>query len=110
MTYLCKVYMLLIDFSKHAANWFQSYLSNRSFLINLGNNFSQPVSAPCVVPQGSILGPILFYSIFNICEWHVTSCQMWSFSICRYTCLVCKHKDINKIENQLDKDFCNICD
>ena len=60
--------MLLIDFSKHAANWFQSYLSNRSFLINLGNNFSQPVSAPCVVPQGSILGPILFYSIFNICE------------------------------------------
>ena len=29
-----------IGFSKHAANWFQSYLSNRSFLVNLGNNFS----------------------------------------------------------------------
>ena len=23
---------------------------------------------------------------------------------------VCQHKDINKIENQSNKDFCNICD
>ena len=29
-----------IGFSKHTVNWFQSYLSNRSFLVNLGNNFS----------------------------------------------------------------------
>ena len=26
------------------------------------------------------------------------------------TCLVCQHEDINKIENQLNEDFCNICD
>ena len=26
------------------------------------------------------------------------------------SCLVCKHKDINKIEKQLNEDFCNICD
>ena len=26
------------------------------------------------------------------------------------TRLVCQHKDINKIENQLNEDFCNICD
>ena len=32
-------------------------------------------------------------------------CRRW-FSIC----LVCQHKDINKIENQLNEDFCNICD
>ena len=25
------------------------------------------------------------------------------------TCLVCQHKGINKIENQLNEDFCNIC-
>ena len=29
-------------FSKHIVNWFKSYLFNRSFLVNLGNNFSQP--------------------------------------------------------------------
>ena len=25
-------------------------------------------------------------------------------------CLVCQNKGINKIENQLNEDFCNICD
>ena len=49
-----------IGFSKHTVNWFQSYLSNRSFLVNLGNNFSQPASVCCGVTQGSILGPLLF--------------------------------------------------
>ena len=26
------------------------------------------------------------------------------------SCLTCQHKAINKIENQLNEDFCNICD
>ena len=26
------------------------------------------------------------------------------------SCLVCQHKSINKTENQLNEDFCNICD
>ena len=48
-----------IGFSKHTVNWFQSYLSSRSFLVNVGNNFSQPASVSCGAPQGSILGPLL---------------------------------------------------
>ena len=39
-----------------------------------------------------------------------TSCQMWSFSLCRWYMSFCQHKDSNKIENQLNEDFCNICD
>ena len=50
----------VIGFSKHTVNWFQSYLSNRSFLVNLGNNFSQSRSIFCGVHKGSILGPLLF--------------------------------------------------
>ena len=26
------------------------------------------------------------------------------------TCLVCQHKYINNIENQLNEDYCNVCD
>ena len=33
-----------ICFSKRTVNQFKSYLSNRTFLANLGNNFSQPAS------------------------------------------------------------------
>ena len=49
----------VIDFAKHAVNSFKSYFSNRYFLFNLGNIFSQSTSLSCGVSQGSILGPLL---------------------------------------------------
>ena len=96
-----------IDFSKHMVNWFRSYLFNISFLVNLGNDFSQPASVSCGVPQGSVLGPLLFLIYVNDMSQAV-KCDLFLYA--DDTCLVCQHKDINKIENQLNEDFCNICD
>lgn len=45
---------LCFCFLKHTVNWFKSYLSHRSFPVNLGNIFSQPISASCGVPQCSV--------------------------------------------------------
>ncbi len=39
---------------------FCSYLKDRSSVIQLGNDFSDSAVCFCGVPQGSILGPILF--------------------------------------------------
>ena len=96
-----------IGFSKRTANGFKSYLSNRSFKVNLGNNFSQPPSVCSGVPQGSILGPILFLIYVNDMSQAVT-CDL--FLYVDDSCLVCQHKDINEIEKQLNVDFSNICD
>ena len=60
---LLKLYA--IGFSKRSVLWFKSYLFNRPFLVNLGKKFSQPASVSCDVPQGSILGPILFLIYVN---------------------------------------------
>ena len=96
-----------IRFSKHSVNWFRSYLINRTFLVNLGNAFSQPACVSSGVPQGSILGPLLFLVYINDMSQAV-KCNLFLYA--DDTCLVCQHKDINEIEKQLNKDFESICD
>ena len=100
-----KVYT--IGFLKHTVNWFKSYLSSISFLVNLGINFSQPTSVSCGVPQGSILGPLLFLIYVND-MFQAAKCLLFLYA--DDSCLVCQHKNINEIENQLTVDFSNICD
>ena len=43
-----------------ALNWFRSYLTNRSYAVMYGSNLSDVVQLVCSVPQGSMLGPLLF--------------------------------------------------
>jgi Reverse transcriptase (RNA-dependent DNA polymerase) len=43
-----------------ALNWFTSYLTNRSCAVMYGSNLSDVVQLVCSVPQGSILGLLLF--------------------------------------------------
>ncbi len=43
-----------------ALQWFESYLVNRSQCVSIDNAQSEPLDLPYGVPQGSVLGPLLF--------------------------------------------------
>ena len=97
----------IIGFSDHTVKWFQSYLSNHKFTVNLENSFSEVSSISCGVPQGSILGPLLFF-IYVIDMPMAVKCDLFLYA--DDTCLVFQSKNVKDIEKQLNEDFANICD
>ena len=51
--------------SQAAVNWFISYLGGRVQAVEISGVFSEFRSVTCSVPQGSILGPLLFLIYVN---------------------------------------------
>ena len=99
--------MVHSKFSAPTISWFKSYLSNRTFKVNINEIFSDPGDLTCGVPQGSILGPLLFLLYINDMPESVTSDL---FLYADDSCLVFQHKDLKVIERELNKDFRELCD
>ena len=96
--------MPLLGFSNNTIEWFCSYLSNRTFHVSLNSYMSSAGKIICGVHQGSILGPLLFLLYINDMPQAVET-DLFLYA----TGLVFQHKDINKMNEQLNKDFHNIC-
>ena len=99
--------MVHLKFSAQVIAWFNSYLTSRTFKVNIQESFSNPGNLTCGVPQGSILGPLLFLLYINDMPGSVSSDL---FLYADDSCLVFQHKDLKEIEKQLNKDFASLCD
>ena len=99
--------MASLGFSNHSIKWFQSYLSDRSFRVNINSKYSSTAKIECAVPQGSILRPLLFLLYVNDMKQAV-DCDLFLYA--DDSCLVYQHKDVSKIEQNLNKNFLNVCD
>ena len=95
-----------IGFSEKAVAWFKSYLSGRAFKVNINNHFSDLSKIFCGVPQGSILGPLLFLLYVNDMPQAVHSDL---FLYADDSGVTFHHKDVHTIEHQLNKDSVILC-
>ena len=86
---------------------FRSYISERIFLVNIEGKLSDFGKIYCGVPQGSILGPLLFLIYVNDIPQAVKSTLLLYADD---SCILYQHKEVGEIEKHLGKDFENICD
>ena len=94
--------MKYLGFSLSSIKWFESYLEERTFSVQVEESLSSPGSLACGVPQGSILGPLLFLLYVNDMSQAVT-CDLLLYA--DDSCLVFQGSDLKDIEIQLNKDF-----
>ena len=83
--------------------WFASYLLNRYQSVRVNGVTSSSLPVTCGVPQGSILGPLLFLIYINDMNLAVESSTIFHFA--DDTNLLYSSKTIKKLKQNLNKDL-----
>ena len=86
-----------------SVSWFDSYLTNRTQKVDINGTFPKPRMVPCGVPQGSILGPLLFLIYANDMKSAV-KCKLISYA--DDSALSVSGKDVKVIQETLGKELC----
>ena len=83
-------------------DWFKSYLSNRSQYVSINGYESGLAAINCGVPQGSVLGPLLFLLYINDLNQAIKFCKAHHFA--DDTNLLCLSTSIKKLNKLINTD------
>ena len=86
-----------------ALNWFKSYLSNRKQFVEINASKSNTQNIACGVPQGSILGPLLFFIYIN--DLPNASNILKTLNFADDTTLFFKDKCINNLQITMNQEL-----
>lgn len=86
-----------------ALNLLRSFLSNRKQRISINGANSDPITVKCGVPQGSILGPILFLIFINDLPQCLSSSQCILYA--DDTTIISSHTKLDNLMSDLQTDL-----
>ena len=84
-------------------DWFKSYLSNRNQYVSIKGFDSGLTSTSCGVPQGSVLGLLLFLLFINDLNQAIKFCKVHHFA--DDTNLLCLSNSIKKLNKLVNTDL-----
>ena len=87
----------------NTVQWFNFYLTNTDQCVDLRGIRSSSDPITCGVPQGSILGPLLFSLYVNDMVSAVTSCKLMLYA--DDSALLVSGKDVNTIQSTLSREL-----
>ena len=98
--------IIFLSIRDQAFDWLSSYLHNRQQLVNYCGCESDLKSIKCGVPQGSILGPILFLLYIN--DLPQVSQYFMPILFADDTNLFATGYNLNDIVSEINKEIANI--
>ncbi len=95
-----------LGFKPSSVTWFDSYLANRSQCTFVNNVCSTTDIVDCGVPQGSILGPLLFLCYINDLPDHLLYCTPSLYADDTALCYI--SDNVEDISSALNEEFHNV--
>ena len=86
-------------------DWFRSYLQKRAQVTMVGNRSSNKSLITCGVPQGSVLGPLLFLLYVDI---YCSSTKLKFYLSADDTSVLHSHKDLKSLEKEMNAELNNV--
>ena len=95
--------MTCLGFKAPIIRWFESYKSSRKFFVSEDDVFLEAGILNCGIPQGPILGPLLF--LIYIKNLPQSLWESGSYSYAHDTCIFNQDTGVHKIEDVLNKEL-----
>ena len=93
---------------RDSLQWFTSYLKDRCQLVKLGDTQSSVAFVLRGIPQGSVLGPLLFIVFINVLPLYITSSRIDLYAYDTTLTSSMNYSSIGRLEGTLNSSIAEI--